>query len=283
METAANHPPELIAGLKLAAGQAMPLLAKTGKKPVPGLFPGTAKGKPFATLAIDLGLIRLEKRPIPKSKKTLDIGVITEAGLTLLANLESPRAALEALLPAVESLGTPAVAPSLDSIQAEIQKAITTLNSSLTSHFYNLQKSLETSLQPQADKGPDAGVVLTALQHAVERVKTPVHQVAVPAQPAVVASPASAVDTGILEKEMAEFVRMHVAETTVGCQLDVVMKHVRQLLPDVTIGEFHDALRKLHDASTIRLGGWPKTIYELPEPELALFVSSKVMYYAHTS
>ena len=278
METVVNHPLELIQGLKIAAIQAMPLLAKAGKNPAPGLFPGTAKGKPFAKLAIEQGLIRLEKRPIPGGKKTEEIGVITDAGLALLANLESPRAALEALLPAVEALGSPAAMPSLDGIHAEIEKAVSSINSSLKTHFYNLEQTLKASFQPPTAKGPDQGAVLAAVRHAADRVKAPT-----PVAPVAVPAPIAPADTAILEQEIAGFVRRHVAETTVGCQLDVVMKHLRQRLPNVSVGAFHDALRKLHDASTIRLGGWPKTIYELPEPELELFVSSKVMYYAHTS
>ena len=53
--------------------------------------------------------------------------------------------------------------------------------------------------------------------------------------------------------------------------------------PEMTAGTFHDALRRLDRDGRIKLGGWPKSINDLPEPELALFVRHKVVYYATPS
>jgi hypothetical protein len=51
--------------------------------------------------------------------------------------------------------------------------------------------------------------------------------------------------------------------------------------PRLTIGAFHDALRRLADGGRLRLSGWPKILDDVPDPQLALFVSSKVTYSAH--
>ena len=49
------------------------------------------------------------------------------------------------------------------------------------------------------------------------------------------------------------------------------------------VGGFQDLMRTLHDNNVIRLAGWSGSLDRIPEPEFALFVSNKVMYYAVSS
>jgi len=51
----------------------------------------------------------------------------------------------------------------------------------------------------------------------------------------------------------------------------------------LTKQDFNRALVAAHDSNAVRLGGWPRTLHELPDPELAPVVSAKVMGYVHTS
>jgi len=48
---------------------------------------------------------------------------------------------------------------------------------------------------------------------------------------------------------------------------------------DVTIGRFHDSLRRLREAGRLRLAPWTGPLYELPEPALALLIGHEVLYY----
>jgi len=57
--------------------------------------------------------------------------------------------------------------------------------------------------------------------------------------------------------------------------------YLKEWHPQLTPGAFQDALRKLYDAGRLRLGGWPRMLDDIPQPQLAFFVSSTVMYYAH--
>jgi hypothetical protein len=50
--------------------------------------------------------------------------------------------------------------------------------------------------------------------------------------------------------------------------------------PGLTIGAFHDALRRLRDAGSIHLHPWTGPLYALPEPPLALLVGHEIAYYA---
>jgi hypothetical protein len=47
----------------------------------------------------------------------------------------------------------------------------------------------------------------------------------------------------------------------------------------LTIGQFHDALRRLHEQRAVRLAPWTGPLYDLPEPALALLVGHEVLYY----
>ena len=48
----------------------------------------------------------------------------------------------------------------------------------------------------------------------------------------------------------------------------------------VSVGQFHDALRQLHDDHQIYLHPWTGPLYALPEPAFALMVGHEVAYYA---
>ena len=51
-------------------------------------------------------------------------------------------------------------------------------------------------------------------------------------------------------------------------------------MPGVTIGEFQDALRRLHDLGKIYLHPWTGPLYDIPEPSYALLVGHEIAYYA---
>ena len=50
--------------------------------------------------------------------------------------------------------------------------------------------------------------------------------------------------------------------------------------PATSIGQFHDAVRRLHDDSRIYLHPWTGPLYEIPEPSLALLTGHEIAYYA---
>lgn len=54
---------------------------------------------------------------------------------------------------------------------------------------------------------------------------------------------------------------------------------LQRTFPRLTIGQFHDAIRSLHEAGRIRLSPWTGPLYQLPEPGLALLIGHEVLYY----
>lgn len=64
------------------------------------------------------------------------------------------------------------------------------------------------------------------------------------------------------------------------CPLPELYQRARQLAPDLSVGSFHDGLRKLHAERRIALQPWTGPLHELPEPGLALLQGHSLAFYA---
>ncbi len=64
------------------------------------------------------------------------------------------------------------------------------------------------------------------------------------------------------------------------CSLPELYRRLKEDLPSLSIGQFHDLLRSLHESGQIYLHPWTGPLYELPEPSLALLVGHLIAYYA---
>ncbi|MBX9679070.1 MAG: hypothetical protein K2X38_09930 [Gemmataceae bacterium] len=64
------------------------------------------------------------------------------------------------------------------------------------------------------------------------------------------------------------------------CPLPDLHRMLTTASANLTIGQFHDALRTLHDRRAVWLHPWTGPLYELPEPPLSLLVGHEVAYYA---
>jgi hypothetical protein len=64
------------------------------------------------------------------------------------------------------------------------------------------------------------------------------------------------------------------------CPLPELYEAARHAHPRLTLGEFHDGLRRLHEQGRIYLHPWTGPLYDLPDPPCALLVGHEVAYYA---
>jgi len=70
------------------------------------------------------------------------------------------------------------------------------------------------------------------------------------------------------------------ADAVEDCPLPELFQQVELLRPGITTGEFHDALRRLHDAERVYLHPWTGPLYDMPEPRFALLIGHEIAYYA---
>jgi hypothetical protein len=54
----------------------------------------------------------------------------------------------------------------------------------------------------------------------------------------------------------------------------------RQTAHHMTVGQFHDGLRRLHEREQIYLHPWTGPLYDLPEPPYALLIGHEIAYYS---
>jgi hypothetical protein len=89
---------------------------------------------------------------------------------------------------------------------------------------------------------------------------------------------------GIQEAWLAETLSClktwHVAHASGDCPLPELFRRARATTPALTIGLFHDGLRRLHEQQQIYLHPWTGPLYEIPEPACALLVGHEIAYYA---
>jgi hypothetical protein len=76
--------------------------------------------------------------------------------------------------------------------------------------------------------------------------------------------------------------RTHLADwdDSGDCPLPELYRRLQAVHPQLTIGQFHDGLRGLHDREQVYLHPWTGPLYALPEPAFALLVGHEVAYYA---
>jgi hypothetical protein len=79
---------------------------------------------------------------------------------------------------------------------------------------------------------------------------------------------------------VAHLARWHESGAPEDCTLPTLYSHATQIAPHLTIGQFHDGLRKLHQEQQIYLHPWSGPLHELPEPALALLTGHEIAYYA---
>jgi hypothetical protein len=70
------------------------------------------------------------------------------------------------------------------------------------------------------------------------------------------------------------------ADAVEDCPLPELYRQTELVEPGVSIGEFHDALRRLHLAHRLHLHPWTGPLYGMPEPSFALLIGHEIAYYA---
>jgi hypothetical protein len=115
-----------------------------------------------------------------------------------------------------------------------------------------------------------------ALKATVEKVLTHV-QSARPEVPSPSAVNGSETWTGAVLSHLA---RWQESGATEDFPLPELYRQAQQASPSLTIGHYHDGLRRLHDQGQIYLHPWTGPLYEIPEPPYALLVGHEIAYYA---
>jgi hypothetical protein len=255
-------------------GQPLPLQS-AGKSP--GIFPSGATGKPVADEALNRGLVeQVQATPPAKGKKPRPLFAITALGQQFVLDRDSPKEALEGIQVALRELTTQFVNNQPSGDRTDLLQGLNTL---LDRHFQEIQLAVKTVVAEagkaerlQARRVEDVHRVIQLVEKAVEGLAK---------QPPLRPVPVMPRSDDTWTHEVEPYLHARRENRTPGdCPIPELFDALKKRHATLTVGSFHDGLRRLHDANQIRLGGWSGPLENLPQPNLAMLVAHKVMYYA---
>ena len=247
-----------------------------GGKSDPGLFPATAAAKPAAQKALDDGLLEVV-RTEAKGKQAREFAAATEAGLRFLLDQVSPKQVLEDFVRVLERREVQVtelleaanrMADSLDGLKAAVAVVLPQVRAGRVKQEPNPPPPFPK--REGGEKTFDEPVFLPS----------PLRGGAGGGVSLAVLEPAVAAD------DLADAVLARLtdwaASAAVGqdCPLPELYRSLSTREVPPSVGQFHDCLRRLHEAHRVYLHPWTGPLYALPEPAYALLAGHNVAYYA---
>jgi hypothetical protein len=120
----------------------------------------------------------------------------------------------------------------------------------------------------------DMQVGLDALKTAAEKVLQQVHK----PSPIGLAASSNGSETW-MAAALSYLARWQESGAPEDCSLPELYRQARQPAPHLSIGHFHDGLRRLHEREQIYLHPWTGPLYDIPEPPYALLIGHEIAYY----
>lgn len=256
----------------LLNGQPMRL---TGNAKTPGIFPGGKTGEPLLKHALEQGYIQEcagPPAPTParksSSKTAADVRYarLTPLGQQWVLDKISPREALKALKNAFDNQCT-----AFHSEESEV-RVLQTQVASLQATFEQVQQTVRDVSTQRSDDVSRLLATVQAVSDTFPRLTDACQSSASPQK--------SGSATPGLDTKAETFVRDWQRLKGASCPFHELYAALVAIAPDLTIGGFHDLLRSLHASGRARLVVWSAPPDRMKQPELGLFLSSTLMYYA---
>lgn len=210
-----------------------------GGKTTSGLFAATAPARLAADHCKTANYLRV-LRIEQRGKTAVEVCTLTECGLAFLLKQLSPRQVLDNLTRA------------LNDRQAQLADLVATAQQTQAS-LAALRSTVETVLRALAETPAQNGHP----PHANGTASHPSWQ----------------------ESSLAFLQQWAAQHPTEDCTLPTLYRQALEAAPRLSIGEFHDGLRQLHERAAIYLHPWTGPLYDIPQPALALMAGHELAYY----
>jgi len=261
----------------VAFAEGLPLF---GSKTSPGLFPATAAGKQAAQRCLDDGYLRNQapgystEPPVGttgrKSRAVPECFALTDQGFTFLFQQVSPRQVLEDLVRVLEQRQTEIT---------ELTRCVRQMQQNLDALKTSTEKVLQNCTPADGSATGALAVLFRAFRQ--EQAAAPQSARAQANRPAPLPTPATQPDNTAEQAIRTLLGRWQVTSgASEDCPLPELFRQVQARIPQLTLGQFHDVLRRFHDEGVVYLHPWTGPLYDLPEPPQALLVGHEVAYYA---
>lgn len=221
-----------------------------GTKAAPGIFlSASAAAKTAAARCLEQGLIRqvAEQRA---GKRVIPLFAVAPVGIAMVLQRSPAPRLLAAMLDAAER-----TARSVTDCGRMLQEA-----AQRTQELRETLQRVAGRLQP-----PDTTQLLKAAA----------------AQGAAPEPAAAAERSRGLDERLVRFVRAHKMQKPLQpLALPELFRHAAAEFSPLSIGQFHDAVRRLATEQRLRLLPYTQAMYQLAEPEYSVIVGREIMYYA---
>ena len=209
-----------------------------------GLFPTTSAGKQAAQRCKELGYLDVRSTEF-KGKSPSEVCAITEKGLAFLLSQVNPRQVLEDL---VHALGArQAQVEQLVSAASQTQATLAAFKTIAEKVLHRLEEGSAVGGQGSNHclLAPDPSPLTPLVQDAI----------------------------------LSCLAQWQAARNSEDCPLPELLRRSRSTGPGLSLGQFHDGLRVLHEHEQIYLHPWTGPLYDLPEPACAMLVGHEIVYY----
>jgi hypothetical protein len=217
-----------------------------GTRGSPGLFPGSAAARHAARIAKEQDLLRVVGNG-KRGKNQVEICAITDNGLAYLLRRVNPKQVLEDLVTALEG-------------RQQQVSALVVAAQQTRADLERLRNTTEKVLQSVGVGEPVAPS--TAVAHCNGSSKVPT----------------AAADW--VEAIVRFLTDWQAAHPTEDCPLPHLYRYARPVAGALSIGQFHDGIRRLYDDGRIYLHPWTGPLHDIPEPSLTLMVGHEIAYYS---
>jgi hypothetical protein len=142
-----------------------------------------------------------------------------------------------------------------------------------------LLEAVQQSLQQRETALQATQMTLRQQHQSVETLKSRVEQLAITIARGQISQ--TRVTVPDWEDQLTRYLsQRQLARPAEDCPLPELYQQAKQLAPTLSIGMFHDGLRKLQASERIALQPWTGPLHEIPEPSLALLQGHSLAFYA---
>jgi hypothetical protein len=234
-----------------------------GAKGVPGVFAGgSAAEKTAGKMCQDRGWLEPTGEFAGKGKSRKPLYRITAVGVHALLSRSDPTAVLRGLQQGLQSLA----------INTERLPQV-------------LGEKIQEALAPFASMPGLLQTLHVSIEQALSRTKIPsleelsrtLHQAS--AHSAAPSGSQASADGDWSEEVVSMAAEQKKRNALQRLTLTQILDRLRPRYPGLSLGQFHDGLRRLHDDRRIRLGPYTQALATLDDPRGALFLDREVKYY----
>jgi hypothetical protein len=214
-----------------------------------GLFPASASAKSAAERAKSDGLLRTVLHET-RGRGVREVCVLTEKGMQVLTRQSSPKQVIEDFVRVLEERQT-----AVDELAESAAR--------MADGLKTIRAAVEQVLPHLIEHHAMNGVGMNGLLNAPSKLRENTTS-----------------NDGLVADIKGRLAEWHAADgASQDCPLGELYRRL-ETRSRVSVGQFHDALRQLHDETQIYLHPWTGPLYAMPEPTYALMVGHEVAYYA---